>query len=101
MLALGAVHDRELVAIAAQCLPGQSRCGDTLGLYRRPISSQAWTLVAATHTIPFEASIAVHGAAVWALAGNRLYVSRDGERASTSTRNHAGRVIRTTGCRAP
>jgi hypothetical protein len=78
VLALEAVQDRELVAIAARCLPGQSRCPDTLGLYRRPISSQAWTLVAAKHTIPFEASIAVHGAVVWALAGNRLYVSDDG-----------------------
>jgi len=78
VLALEAVEDRELVAIAAQCLPGQGRCRDTLGLYRRPISSQAWTLVAATHTVPFEASIAVHAGAVWALLGHRLYASRDG-----------------------
>jgi photosystem II stability/assembly factor-like uncharacterized protein len=78
VLALEAVQDRELVAIAGPCLPGQSHCRNNLGLYRRPIASGAWTRIAAARTVPFEASIAVHGAAVWALAGNRLYVSRDG-----------------------
>lgn len=78
VLALAAVQDRELVAVAAQCLPGKSNCPDTLGLYHRAISSGSWTLVAATHSIPFAASIAVHGAQVWALVGNKLYVSTDG-----------------------
>lgn len=76
--AFAAVQDRELVAVGAQCLPGQRNCRGTLRVYRRPVSSRSWTVVAVTRSAPFEASIAVHGGEVWVLAGSRLYVSSDG-----------------------
>lgn len=78
VLALEAVQDSELVAVAAPCLPGQSRCADGLTLYHRPISSGNWTAVAGVRTYSFQASIAVHGVVVWVLAGTSLYVSTNG-----------------------
>ena len=84
VLALAAVQERELVAVAAPCLPGRRNCVERLTLYRRPISSAVWTAVASTRTNSFEASIAVHGPDVRAVVGTRLYGSIDGGVSFTS-----------------
>ena len=78
VLALAAVEDRELVAVAASCLPGESHCANGLTLYHRPIGAGRWTVVAGARTNLFGASIAVHGADVWVRTLSNLYVSRDG-----------------------
>jgi photosystem II stability/assembly factor-like uncharacterized protein len=80
VLALEAVQARELVAVSASCLPGQTSCRRGLRLYTRPVSSGTWTVAAKTRTYSTDASIAVHGPAVTAVVGTRLYASRDGGR---------------------
>jgi hypothetical protein len=76
VLSLEAVQDRELVAVAQTCAPGQG-CGHQIGLYHTAIGG-SWAPVASVKTFFNDASIAVHGSVVWALAGPNLYVSTDG-----------------------
>jgi photosystem II stability/assembly factor-like uncharacterized protein len=76
VLSLEAVEDRELVAVAQSCQPGQG-CGRQLGVYHEPIGG-SWSTVASVHTNFNDASISVHGSVVWVLAGLKLYVSSDG-----------------------
>jgi hypothetical protein len=90
VLALAAVQDRELVAVAAPCLPGQEACSQSLGLYHRAIKSTIWTSVAGTRTRLLNASLAVYGADVWALVGPSLYVSTDGGASFTARSQPCG-----------
>lgn len=76
VLSLEAVQDHEIVALAERCRPGQG-CGREMGLYHEPIGG-SWSEVAWIRTYASAASIAVHGADVWVLAGSALYVSTDG-----------------------
>lgn len=76
VLSLEAVQDRELVAVAQSCRPGQG-CGRRLGIYHAAIGGR-WDLVASIRTYAGDASIAVHGPDVWVLAGSGIYSSTDG-----------------------
>jgi photosystem II stability/assembly factor-like uncharacterized protein len=76
VLSLEAVQDREIVAFAQSCQPVRG-CSGRLGLYHEPIGG-SWSRVNSTRTFASDASFAVHGATVWALAGPRLYISQNG-----------------------
>ena len=76
MLSLEAVQDHELVALAASCPPGPG-CAGPVGLYHETIGG-SWGQVASIRTDASRASVAVHGADVWVLAGSAVYYSTNG-----------------------
>ncbi|HET9720440.1 MAG TPA: hypothetical protein VFP55_10210 [Solirubrobacteraceae bacterium] len=78
VLSLEAVQDREIVALARSCQPGQG-CGRAIGLYHEPIGG-TWQRVASVGSGASGASISVLGEEVWAIAGNRLFYSADSGR---------------------
>lgn len=75
--ALEAAQAHELVAVGRDCQPAQGGCNDRLALYHETIGG-SWSAAAGLKTFYSDASIAVHGADVWALVGPSLYVSTDG-----------------------
>jgi hypothetical protein len=84
VVAFAAVHDRELVAVTAACRPGNGGCAGRLTLSERRIAARSWRRVATVGPLAFTATIAVHRNVVWALLGQRLFVSTDGGRAFRS-----------------
>lgn len=76
---LEAVRDRELVALAGSCPAMGNGCRNSHeSLYYRPLSGGAWSRAISLGMLDASASIAVHGADVWVLAGTRLLLSSDG-----------------------
>jgi photosystem II stability/assembly factor-like uncharacterized protein len=79
VMAFAAVRDRELVGVATPCLAGRG-CASRLTLYHRPIGGGKWHALATSGAHAFDESIAVHGNVVWALLGERLFVSTNAGR---------------------
>jgi photosystem II stability/assembly factor-like uncharacterized protein len=80
VFSLEAVQDRELVAVTAACSLGGGSCRHKLSVFHRPIAGGRWRRVARSGPQAFEASIAVHGGAVWVLTGQRLFHSSNAGR---------------------
>jgi photosystem II stability/assembly factor-like uncharacterized protein len=77
VLSLEAVQDRELVALAGTCAPGQG-CRSQMGLYHEPIGG-AWSKVSNVGSLNnYVGSISVHGADVWLVAAGSVRISTDG-----------------------
>lgn len=70
----------ELVALAAPCRFRTTGCSGLLTIYRRDVSGGSWHAVVPTDGSAFDEGIAVHGSAVWVLAGTQLWISTDGGR---------------------
>lgn len=84
VLSLEAVQDREIVALARSCQPGQG-CGRAIGLYHEAIGG-TWQRLASVTSGASGASISVYGEEVWVVAGSRLYHSSDGGRSFATER---------------
>jgi hypothetical protein len=89
---LAAVGNRELVAVGARCAFGSTGCAGRLSLYHRALSGGSWQPIATTAPSAFDESLAVHGSAVWVLAGTQIWVSTDGGHSFRSHRQPCARA---------